>query len=138
MAAVDIGELEAKVRQMYRQVADQPDGPFTSIWAEHHVRVAGLAIADIVTGRQLTEAIASNADLGASCIGGAAQKDASLNLIEGTGLRIEATRVTPFEFPVHPGQQRQHQIRGAKHQRTCGQTGPLSRNPSVNNRREIQ
>ena len=138
MAAVDIGELEANVRQMYRQVADQPDGPFTSKWAEHHVRVAGLAIADIVTRRQLTEAIASNADLRASCIGGAAQKDASLKPHRGHRPEDRGHAGDPVRVPVHPRPQRRHQIRGAKQQRTCDQTGPLSRNPSVNNRRETQ
>ena len=138
MAAVDIGELEAKVRQMYRQVADQPDGPYHFEMGRALRPCARRGIADILTGRQLTEAILSNADLWAFCIGGAAQKDASLNLIEATGLTIKATRLNSFEFPVHPGPQRQHNMRGAKHQRTCGQTGPLSRNPPVNNRRETQ
>ena len=44
-----------------------------------------LAIADIVTERQLTEAIVSNADLWASCIGGAAQQDAYRHAIEAAG-----------------------------------------------------
>jgi arsenite methyltransferase len=57
-----------------------------------------LAIADIVTTRPLTEAIVSNADLWASCIGGAAQQDIYRNLIEAVGLTIKATRVNPYRF----------------------------------------
>jgi ubiquinone/menaquinone biosynthesis C-methylase UbiE len=57
-----------------------------------------LAIADIVTTRQLTGAIVSNPDLWASCIGGAAQQDAYRDLIEAAGLAIEATRANPYEF----------------------------------------
>jgi arsenite methyltransferase len=57
-----------------------------------------LAIADIVTTQQLTEAIVSNADLWASCIGGAAQQDAYRDLIEAAGLAIKATRINLYEF----------------------------------------
>jgi arsenite methyltransferase len=57
-----------------------------------------LAIADIVTTRQLTEAIVSNANLWASCIGGATQHDIYRNLIEAAGLTIKATRVNPYGF----------------------------------------
>jgi arsenite methyltransferase len=57
-----------------------------------------LAIADIVTTRQLTEAIVSNADLWASCICGAAQQDIYRNLIEAAGLTIKATRPNPYGF----------------------------------------
>jgi arsenite methyltransferase len=57
-----------------------------------------LAIADIVTTRQLTEAIVNNADLWASCIGGATQHDTYRNLIEAGGLTITATRVNPYGF----------------------------------------
>jgi arsenite methyltransferase len=57
-----------------------------------------LAIADIVTTRQLTEAIVNNADLWASCIGGATQHDTYRNLIEAAGLTITATRVNPYGF----------------------------------------
>ena len=57
-----------------------------------------LAIADIVTTQQLTEAIVSNADLWASCIGGAAQQEAYRDVIETAGLTIKATRVNLYEF----------------------------------------
>jgi arsenite methyltransferase len=57
-----------------------------------------LAIADIVTEHQLTDAIVRNADLWASCIGGAAQTDTYRKVIEDAGLRIEETRTNPYTF----------------------------------------
>ena len=57
-----------------------------------------LAIADIVSEKQLKESIVCDADLWASCIGGAAQEDAYRAAIEGAGLRIEEIRRNPYEF----------------------------------------
>ena len=57
-----------------------------------------LAIADIVTERPLTEAIVCNADLWASCIGGAPQKDTYLGLIEAAGFTVERVRANPYAF----------------------------------------
>lgn len=57
-----------------------------------------LAIADIVTEAPLTEAIVCNADLWASCIGGAPQQQTYLALVEEAGLTIEEVRSNPYEF----------------------------------------
>ena len=57
-----------------------------------------LAIADIVSEQQLKESIVCDADLWASCIGGAAQQDAYREAIEDAGLRIEEIRENPYEF----------------------------------------
>jgi arsenite methyltransferase len=57
-----------------------------------------LAIADIVSEQQMKESIVCDADLWASCIGGAAQVDAYREAIEGSGLRIEEIRDNPYEF----------------------------------------
>jgi arsenite methyltransferase len=57
-----------------------------------------LAIADIVSERQLKYSIVCDADLWASCIGGAAQQDAYRQAIEAAGLRIEQIRNNPYEF----------------------------------------
>ena len=57
-----------------------------------------LAIADIVTEVQLVDAIVCNADLWASCIGGAAQQDSYVAAIEGAGLRVEQIRDNPYQF----------------------------------------
>ncbi len=57
-----------------------------------------VAIADIVSERQLKDSIVCDADLWASCIGGAAQQDAYREAIEAAGLRIEQIRPNPYEF----------------------------------------
>jgi arsenite methyltransferase len=57
-----------------------------------------LAIADIVSEQQLKESIVCDADLWASCIGGAAQEDAYRAAIEGAGLRIDDLRENPYHF----------------------------------------
>jgi SAM-dependent methyltransferase len=57
-----------------------------------------LAIADIVTEQQLTDAIVANADLWASCIGGAAQQDTYLALIESAGLVVREVRRNDYTF----------------------------------------
>ena len=51
-----------------------------------------LALSDIVTERPLSEAIVCNAELWASCIGGASQVDEYTSAIEAAGLRVEAVR----------------------------------------------
>jgi arsenite methyltransferase len=57
-----------------------------------------LAIADIVSEQQLKESIVCDADLWASCIGGAAQEDAYRAAVEGAGLRIDDLKQNPYEF----------------------------------------
>jgi SAM-dependent methyltransferase len=57
-----------------------------------------LAIADIISEQQMKESIVCDADLWASCIGGAAQVDAYREAIEGAGLRVEQLRDNPYEF----------------------------------------
>ena len=46
----------------------------------------------------MKESIVCDADLWASCIGGAAQVDAYRQAVEGAGLRIEKIRDNPYEF----------------------------------------
>jgi arsenite methyltransferase len=57
-----------------------------------------VAIADIVSESQLKESIVCDADLWASCIGGAAQQDAYRSAIESAGLRIDDLRENPYRF----------------------------------------
>jgi arsenite methyltransferase len=57
-----------------------------------------LAIADIVTDQPLSEAIVCNADLWASCIGGAAQQELYLKAIEAAGLTIARHRANAYQF----------------------------------------
>ena len=51
-----------------------------------------LAIADIVTSIQLPEGVTCDASLWAACIGGAMQRDAYREAIEGAGLMVESVR----------------------------------------------
>ena len=57
-----------------------------------------LAIADIISERALTDAIVCNADLWASCIGGAAQQELYLQAIESAGFVVERVRDNAYEF----------------------------------------
>jgi arsenite methyltransferase len=67
--------------------------------ASRVLRAGGrLAIADIVSEQQLKESIVCDANLWASCIGGAAQQDAYRGAIEGAGFRIEQMRENPYRF----------------------------------------
>jgi SAM-dependent methyltransferase len=76
-----------------------PDKNRVFVEAARVLRPGGrLAIADIVTEKPLTDAIVGNADLWASCIGGAAQQDTYRLAIENAGLRVEQTRPNPYQF----------------------------------------
>jgi ubiquinone/menaquinone biosynthesis C-methylase UbiE len=57
-----------------------------------------LAVADIVTEQQLTDAIVGNAELWASCIGGAAQQDTYRAMIESAGLAVREVRRNDYAF----------------------------------------
>lgn len=57
-----------------------------------------LAIADIVTDTALTDAIVSNVDLWASCIGGAPRQQDYRDAMTGAGLRVEEMRPNDYQF----------------------------------------
>ncbi|HZN72537.1 MAG TPA: methyltransferase domain-containing protein [Micromonosporaceae bacterium] len=57
-----------------------------------------LAIADIVSERQLADSIVGDADLWAACIGGAAQQDAFQQAIEDAGLTVTAMWRNNYQF----------------------------------------
>lgn len=76
-----------------------PDKTRVFLAAARLLRPGGrFAIADIVTERHLTDAVIANADLWASCIGGAAQEDDYQAAIEAAGLRVTAVRRNAYEF----------------------------------------
>ena len=54
-----------------------------------------MAISDIVTERQLTDAIVCDVNLWASCIGGAMQQDDYRHAIEGAGLELRTVQDNP-------------------------------------------
>lgn len=61
------------------------------------LKVGGrLAISDIVTEKQLTDAITCNAALWAACIGGAAQQNNYFSMIEDAGLEISTIQDNPM------------------------------------------
>jgi arsenite methyltransferase len=57
-----------------------------------------LAIADIISEQPLTDSIVCDADLWASCIGGAAQQELYLQAIESAGFTIVRHRANTYEF----------------------------------------
>lgn len=76
-----------------------PDKSAVCAEAARVLRPGGrLALADIVTEVPLAGSIVCNADLWASCIGGAAQKDSYRETIEAAGLRVERTHGNPYAF----------------------------------------
>lgn len=57
-----------------------------------------LAMADIVTEAPLTEAIVSDVDLWASCIGGAPEQSAYQDAMTRAGLQVQLMKANPYEF----------------------------------------
>ncbi|MEP6667340.1 MAG: methyltransferase domain-containing protein, partial [Nocardioidaceae bacterium] len=57
-----------------------------------------LAIADIISEQPLKDSIVCDADLWASCIGGAAQQERYLHAIESAGFTMARHRVNDYEF----------------------------------------
>src|SRR4029453_6009058 len=64
-----------------------------------------LAIAQIVSEQQLKQSIVCDADLWASCIGGAAQQEAYYEAIEAAGLRIAEGKVNLYEVISKPSRE---------------------------------
>jgi arsenite methyltransferase len=70
-----------------------PDKPAVFAAAARTLRPGGrLALADIVSERQLPEGVTCDAALWAACIGGAMQRDGYRQAIEAAGFKIEAWR----------------------------------------------
>jgi hypothetical protein len=86
-----------------RSSSDRPDGSsgstsLPSSW-RRLLRPGGrLAVADIVTEKQLTDAIIGNAELWAACTGGAAQEDTYRALIESAGMVVREVRRNGHTF----------------------------------------
>ena len=93
----DDGEFDAVISNGVINLAADKARVFAE--AARVLRPGGrLAIADILTDAELPQSIVCNADLWASCIGGAAQRDAYLHAIESAGFRVHTVRENPYEF----------------------------------------
>ena len=57
-----------------------------------------LALSDIISEEQLPDSIKCNASLWAACIGGAAQRELYIQMIERAGMRIEEMRYNDYDF----------------------------------------
>jgi arsenite methyltransferase len=77
-----------------------PDKPAVFAAAARALRAGGrLALADIVTERQLPEGVTCDASLWAACIGGAMQRDGYRQAIEDAGFTIQQWRTnTEYRF----------------------------------------
>jgi ubiquinone/menaquinone biosynthesis C-methylase UbiE len=94
---VEDGSCDCVISNGVINLAPEKDQVFAE--AARLLRSGGrLAIADIVSEQELKESIVCDADLWASCIGGAAQEDAYRSAIEAAGLRIDDLRENPYEF----------------------------------------
>jgi arsenite methyltransferase len=76
-----------------------PDKPAVFHAAAAALRPGGrLALADIVTARQLPEGVTCDASLWAACIGGAAQRDDYVAMIEDAGFEVRTVRDNDYRF----------------------------------------
>jgi SAM-dependent methyltransferase len=76
-----------------------PDKPAVFRAAARALRPGGrLAIADIVSARQLPQGVTCDASLWAACIGGAAQRDDYLGMIQDAGFELAEVRDNDYRF----------------------------------------
>ena len=76
-----------------------PDKPAVFRAAAAALRPGGrLALADIVTAKELPDGVTCDASLWAACIGGAAQRDLYLAMIREAGFEVEAVRDNDYRF----------------------------------------
>ncbi len=93
----DDGTFDAVISNGVINLAPDKDAVFSE--ASRVLRPGGrLAIADIVTEETLTEAIVTNVDLWASCIGGAPHEDVYQAAMTGAGLHVDVRKRNPYEF----------------------------------------
>jgi arsenite methyltransferase len=97
-APVDAGWADVVVSNGVINLCDDKAAVFREI-ARMLAPGGRMAISDIVTEHQLTEAIVCDVNLWASCIGGAMQQDDYRKAIESAGLEVQEIRENPeYEF----------------------------------------
>jgi SAM-dependent methyltransferase len=97
-APVDAGWADVVVSNGVINLCDDKAAVFREI-ARMLAPGGRMAISDIVTEHQLTEAIVCDVNLWASCIGGAMQQDDYRTAIESAGLQVQEIRENPeYEF----------------------------------------
>jgi len=95
--SVDDGSVDCVISNGVINLAPEKERVFAEV--ARMLKPGGrLAVADIVSEQQLKESIVCDADLWASCIGGAAQEDAYRSAIESAGLRIDDIKQNPYGF----------------------------------------
>lgn len=91
---VDAGSVDCVISNGVVNLAPDKDVVFRAAAAA--LRPGGrLALADIVTATELPEGVTCDAALWAACIGGAAQRDRYLAMIEAAGFHVEEVRDNP-------------------------------------------
>jgi SAM-dependent methyltransferase len=95
---VEAGSVDCVISNGVVNLAPDKDLVFRAAAAS--LRPGGrLALADIVTATQLPEGVTCDAALWAACIGGAAQREHYLAMIEAAGFHVEVVRDNPqYEF----------------------------------------
>jgi arsenite methyltransferase len=91
------GRIDVVISNGVINLAPDKDAVFAAV--ARALRPGGrLAIADIVSARELIERTRRNVSLWAACIAGAVPRDDYLGAIEAAGLRIETVRENTYEF----------------------------------------
>ncbi len=94
---VEAGSVDVVISNGVVNLVPDKDAVFQAV--ARALRPGGrLAIADIVSARELIERTRRNVALWAACIAGAATHDNYLGAIERAGLRVEAVRANAYSF----------------------------------------
>jgi arsenite methyltransferase len=94
---VEAGSVDVVISNGVVNLVPDKDAVFGAV--ARALRPGGrLAIADIVSARELIERTRRNVALRAACIAGAATRDDYLGAIETAGLRVETVRANAYSF----------------------------------------